>query len=237
VLIWGQSNATGIGSGATGLTATNEATVIARVGVAGTHQYFSQVNNSVAWGLEMQMSTALVHTNSRTLCVSKATWGSTYLQHDWTPRDPLGVGAYIYAAAQWRLFRDDMANTYGVLPVAKALVWMQGESDSATTTLGVAASEYYGKLTNLITVTRNEIDPNLQWIICRIHTNYNSGHATQDVTTVRDAQTNAAAVMSNCAWVNTDGLSVESTYMLHFDNAGLVGLGQRVADKYVELNP
>jgi len=233
-MLWGQSNAQGIGSGSSGLVSLGYPSVWMEY----NDLFYAVTNSPTDWGLEMQATEVMSVSNSLSFGWSKTAVGGTSLDTDWEPDNTSGAQLYSAALADWRRFRSNMGlRGWSVDP--DVMVWMQGEYDSNEIMHAGEegmADRYYGNLTNLIARTRSDLcSPSMQIYVCRIHTNFLAGHAPSDVATVRAAQTNAA-LLDGVEWVDTDGLSTEDVYELHYDNGGLVGLGQRVADKYLEAN-
>ena len=93
-------------------------------------------------------------------------------------------------------------------------------------------NEYEDNLNAFIANMREQFKtPDMRFIIARVRSHYGkeNGHAK----IVRDAQVKVAEDDKHCAWFDTDDCTMVNAG--HYDAGGLVVIGKRFAEKYVEL--
>jgi lysophospholipase L1-like esterase len=116
-------------------------------------------------------------------------------------------------------------------PRVEAFCMMQGESDA----LHEEHAELYGeRLALLITRLRSDLPraglgdgANVPFVLGRIDARLPAAHFPF-VATVRAAQVAIAEALPNCAWIDTDALSLQADGV-HFDTAGVGALGAAMA--------
>jgi hypothetical protein len=106
-----------------------------------------------------------------------------------------------------------------------SMVWMQGESDAATTTAGA----YQANLTAFIADVRATYEDSLPFIIGRLSSQQTNLNAAA-LTTVRAAQDAVAAADPYTGIISTDGFGMK-TDDLHFDAAGQQAMGSAFAEE------
>lgn len=114
-------------------------------------------------------------------------------------------------------------------PDTVTFVWMQGEADTVTEDM---ANVYEASLRGLITQLRDDLKrPDTTVVIGRIsdYAKYPEGSKT-----VRDAEMAVVKADPKAAWIDTDDLNGKRDD-LHYTKDGYVTLGERFADKAVEL--
>ncbi len=111
--------------------------------------------------------------------------------------------------------------------------WMQGEAD---TTELAAANRYQANLTSLIARLRSDVGKtDLSFVIGRIA---NQAYLLEPfLNNVRAAEANVDAADPNAVMVNTDGLTMDLSYHIHYTDASLKIVGSRFAQAWFSLNP
>lgn len=173
----------------------------------------------------------------RRIAVIKHALGGTNLAYDWNP-DPNVPRLY----PQYDLFKNEVHNAIGELkaagfnPIIRAMGWMQGESDAlaASTFNAGNPNTYQANLQGLIAAVREEFDmPEMQFIIGRIQ---NEQPDAPHNAVVRAAQVQVGESVQNADWIDTDDLALFSD-RLHYNNEGLIDLGERFAEAYLATVP
>lgn len=109
--------------------------------------------------------------------------------------------------------------------------WLQGESDAGSSG---TATRYSANLTTFIQRLRTDFGiANLPMVIGRIT---NKSTIMPAANTVRAAQASVVAATTNSGLVDTDGLTMDPTYQLHYLDAGLKTVGERFALAWLNLN-
>ena len=109
--------------------------------------------------------------------------------------------------------------------------WLQGESDALDYT---TANLYRTNFTKFLQRVRSDLgNTNLPVVFGRIA---NTCYLLTYANTVRSAQAAVDLADTNAVMVNTDGLPMDSTYQLHYTDAGLKTVGQRFAQAWLNLN-
>lgn len=167
---------------------------------------------------------------SENIAIIKYTHGGTTLETDWSATGPRY--ATFVATVQAALSALTTAgHTYDL----RGMLWVQGETDSNTTT---SSNSYQTNLTNLITRVRTDLNGGqpLPFVLSSLS---NSQYA--NITTVgsgpfkvRQAQETVAAASPTVGIVITDGYSVRPD-VIHFDHTALVSMGQGLATEMVSL--
>lgn len=111
------------------------------------------------------------------------------------------------------------------------MVWMQGESDTGSSS---AANAYQANLAAFIADVRLTFGADLPFVIARLSSGQTAINATH-LQIVRDAQSAVAAADANTGLVDTDAFSLK-TDRLHFDPAGQQSLGSAFADELLTLS-
>ncbi len=121
-------------------------------------------------------------------------------------------------------------NFYGGMFGARAIVWHQGESDKV---IGTSAATYRAGLVNLINRSRQHFNPGLAWTISRA-SYFPSGTSEAVIQGQEEAKNN----LPNTSWAAyySDDFRGAGAYRqsddLHFNQAGLVALGNQIATGY-----
>jgi hypothetical protein len=191
-------------------------------------------------GPEVTLAHALARAMpGRQIVLFKAAHGGTSQlvwqpEHDRARIDRLNLGhdqraghAYAQLVAAWKT-----AFPGGDIKPA-ALLWMQGESDARVPEL---AKEYQQHLTNFLTSLRRDLDaPQMKVVIAEV----NPAKVTPVspfpfVDEVRAAQRAIPGIDPLAICISTDGLT-KAQDQVHYDTAGLQGLGLRFAEALLPL--
>lgn len=139
---------------------------------------------------------------------------------------------YLYTA----LMNDVTAATEGKAFETVTFVWMQGERDAKESLSEVYAESFKGVLAQLKADLKIE---QINFVIGRISDFDMTDQKYPHWTKIRDIQVKLAEEDERGAWVDTDDLNGGPAGApgggLHYDKAGYEVLGQRFAEKAIEL--
>jgi hypothetical protein len=205
------------------------------------HRYWYQVNNltnsdvslrlsdttatSNRWGFEMTMLDGIYTNQHRKLAVVKVAQGSTSLDGSWMP----GQTRY----GQWtNLILQAKAKLIGEGYTVKIVgcVWCQGEDDSLDDT---KTANYESNLTNMLAQLMVDVGAETNtwtWVV-PLSINYGNTNAA----IIRAAQYNIASNRPSTRTVYVDDQVFGSGP--HYDEAGYITIGYRLAADYVSLIP
>jgi hypothetical protein len=127
----------------------------------------------------------------------------------------------------WQSLRIQQGNS--LRPVIKGIDWYQGEQDAVTQ---VNADAYQTNLTSFINTARPELGftaENSPFYIVRIHADIDGAQHPYKAT-VRTAQDNVAAALTNCFLVSVDGYTLRDA--AHINVAGQLALGSFLATQF-----
>ncbi len=134
-----------------------------------------------------------------------------------------------------RLIEATLAATQDQSFASVGFIWMQGESD-ANNRLSETYEESFHKLVNQLKKDLKRND--LYFVIGRINDYARSRQPNDHWVQVRETQVKLGKTPGN-AWINTDDLNGGDAKQpdgdIHFPKEGAVTLGQRFADKAIEL--
>ena len=171
----------------------------------------------------------------------RSLWEDGYTPSMSVTSDPTGVQYYLFIENFKTVYNELIDNGYE--PTVKGMVWMQGCSD-----LGYATA-YESLLKTFITDIRTDLTAITQtdlstmpFVIGKIATTFVS-YNNPNVPAMNEAQQNVADTMgkvetietSDLIIVNQDG-SVNGTDMYHFNTNDSVVLGNRFAEKLLQVN-
>ena len=109
--------------------------------------------------------------------------------------------------------------------------WLQGEIDAMYSD---RASKYNANLTSFIQRLRSDLGMTTLPIVIGRITNISTTMPAAN--TVRTAQAAVVAKTSNSVWVDTDGLTMDPDFQLHYLASGLKTIGERFALAWLNLN-
>ena len=177
----------------------------------------NDIGPEVGFGYAMQA----LHPNDDIYLVK---WGvnSTSLAGPWNPD---GSGA-AYNTFKSRV-NAALGSLAGLSPTIAGMIWMQGESDAAST---ATANAYAENLTNLITTVRSDFStPAMPFVAGRI-TDLSIYSGFPGVEAVRHAQETVPGLVGNASWINTDDLAMNPAAPGHYLAQGQIDLGLRFAN-------
>jgi hypothetical protein len=219
-LMGGQSNMVGLGLNRelTGSLAqpyapvkmwdTNSFTSL-KPGFAGAAGNYGEFGPELTFGRGIQGATA------EEVYLIKHAEGATTLANDW---DPDGANN-----REHDIFVDRVGKALASLKAQnvsydiEGMLWMQGESDN----VGAPSSVYANNLTAFIQDMRDRYDPNLKFVVGKIHEAFGDE--------VRTAQEAVAAADPLTYIVNTDNMQLGSDGV-HYNTAGQLELGYAFAN-------
>jgi len=157
--------------------------------------------------------------------------GGTNLFSQWKAG---GTGTTTSDGTEYVVFQNTITAGLAALQVANpgdtiqlsGMAWMQGESDT-----GINATAYQTNLTNFISDIRLTYGSSLPFAIARLS---NVQTAVNDLSTIRIAQQNVAALSPYNVLVNTDNFG-QNGDNLHFNTAGQLALGQEFASALIAV--
>lgn len=156
-------------------------------------------------------------------------WGvnSTSLAGPWNPN---GSGS------AYNVFKDRVNAALGSLsgqsPTIAGMIWMQGETDAAST---ATADAYAENLTNLIATVRSDFStPAMPFVVGRI-TDLSVYSGFPGVAQVRAAQETVPGLVGDASWINTDDLAMNPAAPGHYLAQGQIDLGIRFANQLAAI--
>jgi hypothetical protein len=194
-------------------------------GVARQYGNFSQPDGG--FGPEMGFARMLVARERKPLAVLKAAFSGTGMTTDWRPREAGPKGACYRALLEETKGALEQARENGIELRIRALIWVQGESDANA----VLAPQYAKNLGEMIAALREELGAPEMTALVGVNTNFGNGKNTF-MPVIIEQQKQLAASLSQCAYVDTDGLSHANG--AHFDTKGTLEMGARFAEALLE---
>ncbi len=187
-------------------------------------QYGNFKNAGGGFGPEMGLARELQRQQPKALAVVKVAFSGTGLSKDWNANDPGAGGACYRALVTEAKAAIAAAAEAGVTLHPRALVWVQGESDSNAKD----APKYQQALSEMLGALRREIGaPELR---CLVGVNVHFGNDKNPyVAEVIAAQKAHAANDKFCAYVDTDGAETLLPSQTHFTGKGTLEVGNRFA--------
>ena len=237
-LLGGQSNMAGATSDKNALTGTPKANPLTDVKIWNQGQnaftalrpgFDGNFGTGDGFGAELGFGHALEAARDRgsfqseEIYLIKYAIGATSLAEDWN----VDTGGPLYNQfTQW--VNGALANlsSSGIGYDVEGMLWMQGENDAFEVS---RANSYEANLKRLIADVRRRYDPDMDFVIGRLHEELTPFFYTE-ANTVRQAQVNVANADSRNYWVDTDDLVVNPIDGVHFDSSGHLALGEAFAN-------
>ncbi|MGK7927406.1 MAG: sialate O-acetylesterase [Spirulina sp.] len=194
-----------------------------------------RIDNGEGFGPEISLGLNLANRLGETVALIKYSVNGTNLDREWNPH----VEESLYSLMKERIRQGrEMLEVRGYSLEVAGFFWMQGESD-AKNDLNMALN-YEENLRNLILKIRQDFaSPNLPFIYGKIfltnnHQTYDPEREFQYGDVIREAQDRISRMISHTGVVETIDLT---RYFdnLHFDSNGLIELGDRMADSWLEV--
>ncbi len=152
-------------------------------------------------------------------CLIKHAEGGTNLHSNWDPAKGPVYSAFRTTVSYGLEALTRTGHSYQIV----GMLWTQGESDVGRTT-----AEYQADLTEFIADVRARYGANLPFFISRLSNN----QTWKDISQIRAAQENVAAVDANAHLIDTDGFEMRND-KVHFEETGYVALGRAFAASYL----
>lgn len=229
-LLAGQSNATGCGDSASIPAPYNAIQNGVKIYITGQSAWAPgwnslQPNMGAAWGAfgpEVSFGYDMDHAISdANIAIIKTAYTDTALYDRWKAR----------SGDMYNLLVNTVHTALAALDPTKyepricGMIWMQGESDTFTST---RANAYKANLKQFIDCLRADLPaPNMPFIIAQIANHYPFPYYT----TVANAQQNVGDTYPYCKWFVTNDLTTIPGNDGHYDAQGQIALGQRFAQK------
>lgn len=193
-------------------------------------QYGNFKSPKGGFGPEIGFARELRVREGRALAVVKAAFSGTGMRTDWNPADPGAGGACYRALVEETREAIAAAAKRGVTLRPRALLWVQGESDSNAKD----APLYEGALSAMIRQLREDLGmPGLQALLA---VNIHFGNDKNPfVAKVVEAQKAIAAKDALAVYVDTEGAETLKPGQTHFTAAGTLEVGKRFADALLKL--
>jgi hypothetical protein len=189
---------------------------------AGVNTMLLNYNSTAEMGMEVSFFAALKNSGAHSACIMKMGYGSTDLANWWKTTGEAHLFEYTAEAI-------NLLKKQGKIPVLKAFIWMQGESDATTAAWASAYGQNLGSFFNdFDAFYNNEIQADTlpvplsyKKIIGRINGITDPTEIYRD--TVRLAQENYCADPNNNAiLINTDNYPL---FGVHYTLAGQIQFG------------
>lgn len=182
------------------------------------------------FGPEMGFARELRVREGRPLAVVKVAFSGTGMRTDWNPADSGAAGACYRALVEETREAMAAAARRGVTLRPRALLWVQGESDSNAKDSAL----YEGALSTMIRQLREDLAvPGLQALLA---VNIHFGNDKNPfVAKVVEAQKAIAAKDALAVYVDTEGAETLKPSQTHFTAAGTLEVGKRFAEALLEL--
>ncbi|NBV86572.1 MAG: hypothetical protein EBS01_10005 [Verrucomicrobia bacterium] len=193
-------------------------------------QYGNFAKDVGGFGPEMGLARELRARESKALAIVKAAFSGTGMRTDWNPADAGPGGACYRALLSETKAATTAAEAKGVTLRLRALVWVQGESDSNAADAPLYA-ENLGAM--LETLRRDLAAPDLI-VLLGINTHYGNDK-NPFVPRVVEAQRAVAAKLPRCVYVDTSEAETLLPNRSHFTSAGTLEIGKRFAQALLRL--
>lgn len=194
-----------------------------------SRQYGNFAQKEGGFGPEIGLGRTLSKQQSCKLAIVKAAFSGTGMKTDWNPKDPGDAGACYRALVEETQAATAAAKERGLTLRPRALVWVQGESDSNATD----APNYERNLGEMLDALRRDINAPQLIALLAINTQFGGGKNVF-VPKVIDAQKALAAKdAKRCVYVDTAGVTIANG--AHWDTVGTIEVGRRFADALLKL--
>lgn len=188
-------------------------------------QYGNFAQPEGGFGPEIGLARELVAKESRPLAVVKAAFSGTSMAQDWNHADPADGGSCYRALVAETKAAIAAAKARGMTLRLRALVWVQGESDSNAKD----APNYEKALGAMIAALRKDLRAPQLVALLGVNTRFGNDK-NPFVPKIVEAQQALAAKDKRCAYVDTVGAETLLPSRTHFTAAGTLDVGRRFAD-------
>jgi hypothetical protein len=188
-------------------------------------QYGNFAQPAGGFGPEIGLARELRAKEGRLLAIVKAAFSGTSMAQDWNHADPGDGGSCYRALVAETKAAIAAAKARGVTLRLRALVWVQGESDSNVKD----APNYERALGDMIAALRKDLCAPQLIALLGVNTRFGNDK-NPFVPKIIEAQQALAAKDKRCAYVDTVGAETLLPSRTHFTTAGTLDVGRRFAD-------
>lgn len=201
------------------------------------HEFGNFANPQGGFGPEIGLARALYARGQRRIAIVKAAWSTTAMAWCWNAADPGNGGLCYRALVSETKAAIAAAAAQGITLRLRALVWVQGESDATPT-----AAPYYEKaLADMIAALRNDLDSRQLIVLLAVNTNFGKnpyipqiiGGKNPYIAQIIEAQQSLAAKDPRAVYVDTATATTANS--AHFDSAGTLDIGRRLAQALLKI--
>lgn len=182
------------------------------------------------FGPEIGLARELRAREGKPLAIVKAAFSGTGMRTDWNPADSGDGGACYRALVSDTIAAIAAGKSQGIPLRLRALVWVQGESDSNAKD----APHYEQALGAMLAALRRDLD--VPQLIALLGVNTHFGNDKNAfVAKIVEAQRALAAKDPRCAYVDTASAETLPPTRTHFTAAGTLDVGRRFANTLLRL--
>ena len=194
-------------------------------------QYGNFAKPEGGFGPEIGLARELRAKEGKPLAIIKVAFSGTAMRTDWNPGDAGDGGACYRALVSEAKAAIADAKARSTKLNLRALVWVQGESDSNPTD----APNYEQALTSMIAAVRKDLDTPRLVVLLGVNTHFGNDK-NPHVARIIEAQRAIAAKDPRCVYVDTEGAETLKPSQTHFTAAGTLEVGRRFADALLKQN-
>ena len=176
------------------------------------------------FGPEVGMARALMDAGQKELAIVKASFSGTGVRKDWNPRSTAADGACYRALISETEKAVAVAKEKGIRLRLRALVWLQGESDSGPADVG----HYEDAFVEMMQSARKDLNAPNMTILLGVNTRFLEKR-NRPMHTIVEAQKNTAKRIGNASYVDTSKCSIAN--QVHFDAKGTMEMGRMFAEQ------
>jgi hypothetical protein len=192
---------------------------------SGWRQYGNFRLPAGGFGPEIGLGRALLEKQGRPLAIVKAAWNGTDLATDWSTEGAVRERGECFRALVTEVeAAGRAAGARGVRLRLRALVWLQGESDS----MRAGGHRYEERLAAFVREIRRSLGAPEMTVLLGVNVRYGSLEGVRArMRPIIEAQKRVAATDPHCVYVDTDGAGLANH--AHFDARGTLAVGERFA--------
>ncbi len=193
-------------------------------------QYGNFAKPEGGFGPEIGLARELRAMEGKPLAIIKVAFSGTAMRTDWNPADAGDGGACYRALISEAKSAIADARARGTKLNLRALVWVQGESDSNPTD----APNYEQALTAMLAALRRDLAAPALIALLGVNTHFGNDK-NPHVAKIVAAQRAIAAKDTRCVYVDTEGAETLKPNQTHFTAAGTLEVGRRFADALLAM--
>ena len=187
-------------------------------------QYGNFAQPSGGFGPEVGLARSLKRTGAKNLAIVKAAFSGTGIRRDWNPESAGPDGACYRSLVEEYRKAAHAAGQQGIRFRIRALVWVQGESDSGAGEVG----HYEDALVGLVNTLRKDLSAPDMVALLGVNTRFLEGQRDKEMARIVASQKTAAKRIGRSAYVDTSACSIANR--VHFDAAGTLRMGELFAE-------